>query len=333
MWYRCSGGQLNLGRKICLRQLKIDYLNSSPRLLFLAHFRISRINSRGLIMKINRSWIFLFTQFLLDWKWNKHQISTLHSLIECFCGFVHMFRYNMIFFYLNLPASPATTMAGRMKTTFGNPCWKGSSFPLSSTIILRSDCFVQPHQIQQQNESKTKKLTTMQRKKTGTKCSTDSSATVNTQRHLTIAILLRVSKGIKREWVSARAWTSEMEMEFSVWIRNERIYTYNFVGTSADLCDEFRWCVSLSPISALLFRLLHAVFVSSTNLPRMMTYKSAQIHTRSHAHTHTQRQRGTDNNTYSIGYRDRMGFCVPLLLSSSSSSLCFLLSFVFLNYY
>lgn len=105
-------------------------------------------------------------------------------------------------------------MAGRMKTTFGNPCWKGSSFPLNSTIVMRSDfVFIRrtPRQKQTVTETKDKsKCKEEEKKRTGTKFSTDF-ATVNIeQRHLvTIAIVLRVS-GRGQRSVSEQTSTIEM---------------------------------------------------------------------------------------------------------------------------
>lgn len=132
------------------------------------------------------------------------------------------------------------------------------------------------------------------RKKTGTKFST-ASATVNTQRHLTIAILLRVSKGIKRS-----KWTSARVSERTRWTDEISLFGYEMSEfTRRTLCVRLPICAMNSDgvcrslflfISSLLFRLLHAVFVSSTNLPRMMTYKSAQIHSHAQTHTNTARE-------------------------------------------
>lgn len=37
--------------------------------------------------------------------------------------------------FINLPINPKTIIAGRKKTMFGKECWKGSDFPLRSTIV------------------------------------------------------------------------------------------------------------------------------------------------------------------------------------------------------
>lgn len=129
--------------------------------------------------------------------------------------------------------------------------------------------------------------TTMQ--KTGSKFSTDS-ATVNTQRHLTIAILLRVSRGIKTNKKELANERVRWRWDFICLDNEMNEFTRTTWRVRLPICAMNSYGVFVFFISSLLFKLLHAAFVSSTTLPRMMmTYKSAQIqiHTRAQTHRYT----------------------------------------------
>lgn len=85
-----------------------------------------------------------------------------------------------------------------------------------------------------------------------------------------------------------------------------------------NLCDEFRWCV----LFLYFFTALQIVARCICVVDKFTTYDDIQKRTntlaRTNAHKHT--ARATDNNTYSIGYRDRMGFCAVAVVVVMFSS-------------